>query len=490
VTAALRHGAARPAFRREPGAPPAKPGGGWLVAVAIASGAGLAFVDADAGRLVFPLLVLLNVVVLYFVVLWRRDRELPVFEIGSLWVAAAFLYSAIPLLNVLINGLQWGAGADGRLQAYAFDLDAVSAFAWRYVAHVASFVVVYLVVRRRATAAGVRLVTVRPSTTSAFVIALALPLAVDRLMALVYGFRLEISYADLAPTTRPTDMPYVAWQVTLALLACVLAIKQGLVLSLIRRWNRVWWRRGLLVWLAAEMIGAAVHMGERGAAVRLLMTFTVLYHRFVRPIRAATLATVGLAVLIGFLAQGIVRSGAVRVEGLDLRTVLASNNEFQAIFATAYDLYQRQAADTLPPVPWQIYLSDLYMVVPSQLLPFIKWDPAEWYLDVIGARGSGVGFMFGVMAQAVLGLDWLELIARGIALGSLFAVLHRWYVRRAHRMWPTLFYLFVAAWSYYTLRATSFYFVAFVVYHFLPVMVLVSGLRMAMSAAAARRRAA
>jgi hypothetical protein len=137
-------------------------------------------------------------------------------------------------------------------------------------------------------------------------------------------------------------------------------------------------------------------------------------------------------------------------------------------------------------VPWQIYVSDLYLIIPSQLLPFEKWDPAEWYLDVIGARGTGVGFMFGVMAQAVLGLDWAELVARGALLGHVSALLHRWYVRRARRFWPTLLYLFVGIWAYYTVRATSFYLVHFVVYQFGSVM---AGVALLSAALRWRRRA-
>jgi hypothetical protein len=48
--------------------------------------------------------------------------------------------------------------------------------------------------------------------------------------------------------------------------------------------------------------------------------------------------------------------------------------------------------------------------------------------------------------------------------------LHRWYVRHALHFWPTLLYLFVSIWTYYSVRASSFYFLYFLLYHFLPVM--------------------
>src|SRR5262249_15382172 len=130
-------------------------------------------------------------------------------------------------------------------------------------------------------------------------------------------------------------------------------------------------------------------------------------------------------------------------------SLLTINNEFQALFGTAYDLYRRKNEGSLGPVPWQIYFSELYMVIPGQLLPFEKWDAAEWYLEVIGLRNLNVGYMFGVMSQVVIGLDWVELAVRGVLLGWIFAWMHRWYVRHASEFWAALFYLFLCVWSYY-----------------------------------------
>jgi hypothetical protein len=315
---------------------------------------------------------------------------------------------------------------------------------------------------------------------AALLVVLWLQWAFEQLLYLTYGLDVTISYTDLPATVQPGAMPYVLWQVTLIVLASVFVVKQALLLVLIRHWNDLRWRLVLVAWLGYEVMAVAMQMGSRGTAVRLLLTFVVLYHRFVQPLRPFWLMAGGSAVLAAFLAQGIVRFRPALHGGLDLRTLLTSTNEFQTLFANAYDLFQRRLAGTLPDVPWQIYVSDVYLLVPSQLLPFYKWDPADWYLEVIGARGTGVGFMFGVMAQAVLGFDWVELVARGALLGLLAALFHRWYVRRARRFWPTLLYLFVGIWSYYTFRATSFYLLHFVVYQFVPVMAITTLLTVAL----------
>lgn len=152
---------------------------------------------------------------------------------------------------------------------------------------------------------------------------------------------------------------------------------------------------------------------------------------------------------------------------------MAVTNEFQAVYATAYDLFMRRESGNLENVPWQLYVSDLYMVVPSQLLPFYKWDPSQWYLNLIEYQEPVGGFMFGVISQAIIGLDWVELLLRGCLLGGVAASIHWWYVRRASEFWTTLLYLFLCVWAYYSFRASSFYIVYFVLYRFLPVVLLV-----------------
>ena len=155
----------------------------------------------------------------------------------------------------------------------------------------------------------------------------------------------------------------------------------------------------------------------------------------------------------------------------------AANNEFQVLFANACDL---QATKDGLEIPGQLYYSEILRLVPSRwqpLLPFPVVDPAEWYIDVLGLRDSGVGLMFGVVAQAIIGGDWAELVLRGAVLGLVFAGIHRWYAIRSAGFWPTLFYLYLCIWSYYTVRATTFHVLYFVVYRFLPALIVLATAR-------------
>jgi hypothetical protein len=148
-------------------------------------------------------------------------------------------------------------------------------------------------------------------------------------------------------------------------------------------------------------------------------------------------------------------------------------NEFQVLFANAYDVHMRKQTRILPEPPPQLPYSDLYMLIPSQLLPFEKWEPAEWYAEVLGIRDTTNRVMWGVMAQAVLGRDWIDLILHGMLLAIFYGIVFRWYARRSERLWPTLAYLFLLLWAYYSFRATTFFIAYMFCYYFIPAFVLV-----------------
>lgn len=429
----------------------------------------LAVLDADYRALAFPVLVDVNIAIFFITLLWDRDRRLPVFEIGSVWIAATLVYSTYPFISFLASGLQWNESTDARLLAYEFNLSELAAFAWRYTVYLAAFSTTYLLLRRARRTPLPQIAPPRSALIIAVLVLLAFDLLVKWLMYLVYGLDLDVSYSEVAQYVHQLEhIPYPLWQVTDKIIAATLLAKQALLIVLFRFWRARLARITVFAWLSWEVISVASRLGQRGSAVLLLLSAVLLYHRLVRPLTARALMAFGAALMTGFLFIGIARNVGSYRESAPLKTILTSSNEFQALFATAFDIAQRKHLGTLPPVPWQVYVSDLYLVIPKQLLPFEKIDPALWYLDVMGARGSGVGFMFGVMSQAALGFDWVELVLRGAVLGALFGLLHGWYVRHAASFWATLLYLFITIWAYYTFRATTFWFVHFIVYQFVP----------------------
>src|SRR5258708_22661850 len=74
----------------------------------------LAFTGSAARPVVLPLVSLLLLAVIYVAVMIRRDKRVPVFELGSMFVLAVAAYGALPPMNYLAGGLEWQTDADTR----------------------------------------------------------------------------------------------------------------------------------------------------------------------------------------------------------------------------------------------------------------------------------------------------------------------------------------------------------------------------------------
>jgi len=477
---ALVAGRAMAGVRREWGA-------AWRVAGVMGisllmSGAAFLLLPPDHASLAAPLLANLNIAIFFVATLYFNDRQVPVFESGSLVVAATFVYACFPFLGFMAGGMKWTGDMDYRLQQYRFVPHEIVWFAWQYTMYLAAFVITYLTVRRGACVPVGRFDPIRSNTASALVIVFACILTLRWSLYFVFGINTNIShdYAELlAMIEKINRLPLMFWQVCDHVLHAELLGQIGVVILLLLQWRvRPWTRPVLIVWMLFAIVAVTVRQSARGSVVLLLLCVIVLYHRLVRPLTLKAVIAGGTAFLAGFILLGVLRLRSESVGPPGLRTALTTANEFQALFATAFDLYQRKSSGTLD-VPWQIYAVDLYLEVPRQLLPFEKLDPSFWYVEVIGQKGQGIGYMFGVVAQAVVGFGWMELVIRGMLLGGLYGFLHRWYVRRALRLWPTILYTFLSIWSFFTFRATSFWCVHFIVYQFLPFLAAVKFVELA-----------
>lgn len=421
--------------------------------------------------LIAPALALCAVALWFLTTLWVRDGVPPVFESGAMWMLATTVYGTIPMIGFAMMHGEWSEFVDGRLLPYEFNRAELAHFGWDYVIYTLSFVVVYLAARGRRA---VRTTYLRRPSNTSIVLILALLAGIEAVtiaLRLVYHYDLETGYAQLEQLVESArQVPYVVMQFSHVILDAKLVVSQAILALLLMNWRRWRYRVILFAWLAWAVTSLLVRLGSRGPVVLLLLSAGMLYHRLVRPVTFRQFVSVGLILLVAFLGVGIVRIMQAAPD-VPIPNILTATNEFQALFTTAYDLHKQKQQGVLGDVPWQLYAVDLYLLIPRQLLPFQKIDPAQWYLDKIGV--SGVGFMFGVMAEAALGLGRIELIARGLLLGLLLGLLHRWYVKHAPGFWITLLYLFVSVWTYYTFRATTFWFLYNVVYEFLPVMAFV-----------------
>lgn len=447
----------------------------WIaVPVTLVSLSLLLTLDHASFLVAAPVLAIINIAVWFLVALWNRDGVLPVFEVGTICVAVTTLYSSYPLFAFLMADGSWTTLSDNRLQQWNPDFEALGRFAWRHVVYLGTFALVYQMVRGRASGA---LVPVKPLARHDTVVVVWLFFVLTTYFAAIWvlsGISYRPSYEDvrLGLVGVPRDLPYALQQISHNLYGMVPILKLCGIALLIQHWRYPASRLVLAVWLLGEIVLTAVRMGARSEAVILLLATALLYHRLVRPLSLRTVITAAATLVALVLLYGFGRDFANASAAIRNASYWSAANEFQILLGTAYDLHMQQATGELETVPWQVYASDLLMLIPSQLLPFAKIDPAEWYVGLLNLQGQQ-GLMFGVIAQAVIGYDWLELLVRGAVLGALFAFAHRMYARRAASFWATLLYLYLCLWSYYTFRASTFYFVYVILYRFLPTVIVV-----------------
>ncbi len=227
----------------------------------------------------------------------------------------------------------------------------------------------------------------------------------------------------------------------------------------------------IFAWLAVEAIIVVGGLGSRSPLVFLVLMIGILYDRFVKRIRPLVALTGAVLFLAGYTIFGFVR-GYSSPEGSNA-TLLTANNEFEAMFANAFDLYRRAENGTLPPVPPQVRFHDFVAPIPSQILPFEKLDESTWYARVLGIETTGAAYAFGVMAEGAIGWGVLELLLKGMLTGYLLARLQRWYKSNSSKYWVVVIYVYLEVSCYWLFRAGCFYLMPLVLFNVLPFYVAV-----------------
>lgn len=428
-------------------------------------------------KLLFALLSLLGICSVSLWVLKRRDGRLPLFDVGAVCAVVTALYFTVPILNFMAGGMAFTILSDNRLYVHGPSPDDLATLTWMAVGYLGGFCLVYVLARGRGYANSVTVRRPRrPKAMLIGVMCVGLAVALGA-VEMVYSVSFTPSYLTLrAGIGSLTQLPYLLQQIMHNVRGIYLIAKLGLLLIVLLHWSKLGVRIAGLAWLCGEVVWAIVNQGARTDAVLLVLAAGLLYHRVVRPLTFIQVCAGGTVLFLAIVVFGAVRDTGVAITGLlttDL-PLLSMGNEFQSVFATGYDLSVKSEQGLLGEVPWTLYASELLMLIPSQLLPFRKLDPATWYLELLHLKDSYVGFVFGVLSQSVIGWGAIEIIGRGMVLATIFAIAHRWYVRRAAGFDATLVYLFLCVWSYYTVRATTLYILYFVVYRMIPFLLVVA----------------
>ncbi len=439
------------------------------VMAVIATGFAL-FSSGEEGATILPIVTVLLFVIPALMELYDRNGGVPFDDIGALYFMVLTLYLVFPIATYWARGLTFTQYNDSRLYAAQPSPLQMAAIEWRYVAYIVPCVVVYLFSASRHTSGRTRVLRANPRILFSCVLLLAGMEVFTKAFNIVYHISGE-NYGDLVQRTAEVyrSLPHFLVQVAAHCDAMVVFAQAATLVFLFRSYKK--YRVLIFAWLMIEAIIVVGGLGSRSPLVWLLMMMVILYDRFVKRIRLSVAVAGAVVFMTGYMSFGFIRSYA-RAETSNA-TFLTANNEFEALFANAFDLYQRRENGTLPPVPPQVRFADFIAPIPSQLLPFEKLDEAIWYTRVLGVEDTGVGYAFGVISQSAIGWGWAELVVKGMLIAYILARFQRWYRANSNKYWVLVIYLYLEVSCYWLFRSSSFYFITLLFFNVLPFYVVV-----------------
>ena len=445
------------------------PGWFWLAAAAILVFLLALATTSQTFAVTFPLAALLLTSGVLIETLWRRRRgAVPWFEIGVVYASVVTLYGVYPLVRVLVVGQTITPQNDSRWAALSPTMAEVGQIGWFYVSHLVAFVVVYLLVRGRLAFAVRRLQPPSRATFIAVIVMYATIASFWFFLGLFYDTSAG-SYAETYLVAR--RLPLFLAQSLNHLNGAKYPLSLVILAALFARYPAS--RPVILGWVGLIGVVTVSRLGSRTEFALLVMSSAIMYHTLIRPISVRVAAAGVVGGVTFFLVFGMIRSGWLLTPDYQGFNPFLLPSEFDVLFATPIDLTRLAEQGTLGPVPPALYLADLAALVPQQLAPFEKIEPAAWYVWTYFPEyaATGGGLAFGTMAEAALSGGWVSAAVRGAALGFCFAKIHRFYVHHADRYWVFVFYVWATTLSYQCFRASTFFLLVLFVYRFLPAMI-------------------
>ena len=407
--------------------------------------------------------------------LYKNSNSFPLVDVGFVFATIILIYTCIPLLSVLIAGVEITNISDNRLRVLAPDAEKIGMFFWFNVTFLAGFTVSYASFRQRWIKVD-RLIPVGGAMRHSVIFLVFAITGFFLFLRFFMGIDVSPSYNEYAEKMYEyAAMPLLLRQILGHLGGILFIAKLALLAIVFQNIRNPTWRNFGVLWIGIEVLMPFFQLGSRGNALLLGVGAVMFYNIYVKPLGGVKLFAFALIALFGFFFQGILRSTTSfdELQGLD---IFSASNEFQSVFATSFDLYKRYTEDGLV-VPWQIYIADFIRILPQQLSPFLKIDQSEWYLDEIGYKGEGVGFTFGAVAESVIGFGSPQLFFQGVLLGWVLAKIHTAYTERAGRLLWIVFYVWFCTIIYVAFRNSTFYWLTFLIYDFGMYVALLSFLR-------------
>jgi oligosaccharide repeat unit polymerase len=428
----------------------------------------LTFANDQNLPVMLPLMVATGGIIFFFWALWQRRGALPYFEIGVIYAIAVALYTLYPLIGFILNGLSYTPLNDARLFLAEPTPIEIGKIGWYYVVHLLAFIVVYLLARGRLPRGRIRFQ--KPSRAAL--------LAVIGAYIIISGFFLFLGqFFDLSASTYGESyLVYSRLPLLLAQLAGHLGgarftLELAVLAALFFDYQK--YRLLIVIWLASIALLTLVRLGSRTELMLLFLAAGMQYYYLVRPIPFRLISLAGLFIVGLFLLLGMLRSGQTFSRLNFGFNPFAYASEFETVFANAYDLHRLKSAGLIGNLPLTFYLSDLFALIPQQLVPFAKMSPSTWYVNTFypAYAAIGGGLAFGTISESILGGGWIDLIVRGAVLGFILAQIHRVFVFRQPSFWFFVLDVWLTVQVYQLFRNTTFSLLVLFFYRFLTVIV-------------------
>ena len=393
-----------------------------------------------------------------FIGLWRLQfrGRLSFADPGIFFVIVICIYTAIPMLTFEYFDYTFGPQSDPRLYHIVLDRSLLADVWLCSIMAQAGFGTAYLLLRKPRM---VRLEAISKGAVGALWVGLAIAVMINIISFLGRGGG---DYTDEYLFFRTLPVWMVQIINILSMMFQVSAF--GLFAHYLAA------RRPLTAWtlLIFSLGFFAATTNARSMLVVIAGGFFILRDHLVKRFSPVTLAALAVAGLALFLALGFFREGELAISDI------AGRNEFIAVFITALDVQQLYITGSTLDMNASLLVGDLMRLVPQQLLPFEKIDPASWYVGnfyPIYAEGGG-GLAFGMVSESVLGGGKYVALIRGLALGGLIALAINFLSRRPS-IWRLIVYVWLFINIYQCFRDTTFSLLGRFAFQFAPGLLLV-----------------
>jgi len=434
-----------------------------------------ALISNENQLLVYVLSTQLILGLVLFYILYNLEKQIPIFDLGYILIFLTILYCSYPLFSFAMSGFQWADTSDFRLRTYNVSASDLGKFALHHLTYIIGLIVGYLAMRRR----DIKLSNLQ----------LKAKIDVKGVYVILFMSLMIEAYFYFLTLTFPTELPYFLMQINHNLASFNFVLLIAFIYYAFTNWENRWLRAIVFIYLLYQIVSMIYVNGGRTYIFLTIIATFMIYHRVVETIKFRQALFCFSLALIFFLFLGFKKVNLFIYFGE--HSLWAATNEFTSLLGTAYDLYFRKEivetlkqdvflhtkVESLPEIPKSLFFNDILLLIPSQLLPFYKWSTSQWYLEVIGLRGTGVGMMFGVISQAVIGGGMLELLVRGLFLGVFAALFHNFYLRNANLFWVNISYIFIATRIYNTYRAGTGYIFYDIVYQLIPCIIVALALQ-------------